>query len=85
MYSSRESIPDFDNSPKAAIVHAILQRAASFLPALNLKEAAAAAIVRVGLRPDSKTSLPLVTDRLNSVLAKENLTVQLFYITLRPS
>lgn len=58
--SSRESIPDFDNSPKAAIVHAILQRAASFLPALNLKEAAAAAIVRVGLRPDSKTSLPLV-------------------------
>jgi len=41
-------------------VSLILQRAAPFLPALDISAAAAAAIVRVGLRPQSSGGLPLV-------------------------
>lgn len=57
--SSRD-VSGYDASANGDIVSLILQRAAPFLPALDISAAAAAAIVRVGLRPQSSGGLPLV-------------------------
>lgn len=57
--SSRDAA-GYDTSEDPEIVRLILERAAPFLPALDVTSAAASAVVRVGLRPQTSGGLPLV-------------------------
>ena len=58
--SSRDNV-GFNDQPNPGIVQQILERAALFMPTLDLRAAASTAIVRVGLRPNSSAGMPLVT------------------------
>lgn len=57
--SSRDAV-GYDSGASGHIVRAILKRGRQFLPGLDVEQAEAAAVIRLGLRPHGAGGLPLV-------------------------